>query len=86
MTERRGISFYGFYFLWEVGEAWRRMENNLNLPVQLQLPYGNVLAFPMAHTHEESPLQSPLLNSWPKVWFLGLERGQMGHIQLQYSR
>lgn len=37
-----------------------------------------VQAFPMVHTHEESPLPRLLLNSCPEVWHMSLERDQMG--------
>lgn len=64
---RRGIPFHGPDFLWEGREGWKRLENILNLPVQLELPCSGALASP-----EESPLQSPILNSCPKVWPVSL--------------
>ena len=61
------------------------MENSLSLPVQLKFPHDSVQAFVhIVHTHEEGPLQSLLLSSWPQTGPLSLERDQMGGgVQLQ---
>lgn len=67
------LHFMALVFLWEFTGGWRRMENVLSLSVQLKRP--TTVCWP---SHEERPLQSPLLNSWPEVWHLSLERAQMG--------
>ena len=76
---RRDVPLYGCCFPWEIREHWRKMENSLSLPVQLKFPHDSVQAFVhIVHTHEEGPLQSLLLSSWPQTGPLSLERDQMG--------
>lgn len=82
--EERDSTLWLLFSLGGQGFFPERVENVSSLPVYFKSLHDSVLAFPMVHTHEESPLQSPLLNFWPEVWHLNLERNQMGDIQLQY--
>ena len=69
-----------FHFMFSLAVQGRVEENGecFESSYSAQITLRQCAGLPHVHTHEEIPLQSPLLSSWPEVWHLSLERAWMG--------